>query len=150
MSGVSIFLRRRWPAVALVASLVLNGFLIGMLVVDQLKPHRRGLSGERLARFELHRFDDQLRKDAVDRIEAVLVPLGPQLEERLTRMRVIRAEIMRLAAAPAPDRAALDAELVTLRAENEAMQEAVQRATYDALLALPADERTRLVEAPGG
>ena len=50
----------RWPAVALVASLVLNGFLIGMFVADSLKPHRRGFSGERFARFELRRFDDRL------------------------------------------------------------------------------------------
>ncbi len=34
MSGVSAFLKRRWPAVILVASLLLNGFLIGMFAVD--------------------------------------------------------------------------------------------------------------------
>jgi uncharacterized membrane protein len=149
MSAFSVFLRRRWPAVALVASLVLNGFLVGMFAADALKPHR-GFSGERFARFELRRFDDRLSKGAVDQIAAALQPLGPQLEEQLTRVRAIRAEIMRLAAAPVPDRAALDAKLAALRAETAAMQEAVQRATYDALLGLPAEERTHLADAPKG
>ena len=64
-------------------------------------------------------------------------------------MRAIRAELMQLAAAPEPDRAAIDAKLVELRAETAAMQEAVQKATYDALLGLPAEDRAQLAEAPG-
>jgi Spy/CpxP family protein refolding chaperone len=55
---------------------------------------------------------------------------------------------MQLAAAPSPDRAAIDAKLAELRAQSAGMQEAVQKATYDALLALPPDQRTRLSEAP--
>ncbi len=100
MSGPTAFLRRRWPAVALVASLVLNGFFVGMFVVDAVKHHRRGLSGERLATFELRRFDERLPPAAVDKIAGELKPLGPELEDRLKAMREIRAEIMRLAAAP--------------------------------------------------
>ena len=57
---------------------------------------------------------------------------------------------MRLAAAPEPDRAAIDAKLAELRAESAAMQEAVQKATYDALLGLPADQRAHLADAPNG
>jgi uncharacterized membrane protein len=150
MSGASAFLKRRWPAVLLVASLLLNGFLIGMFAVDYLKPHRGGFSGERFARFELRRFDDRLPRQAVDSIAATLKPLEAQLEDRLTRARAIRAEIMQLAAAPEPDRAAIDAKLMELRAETAAMQEAVQNATYDALLGLPAEDRAQLAEAPGG
>ena len=63
-------------------------------------------------------------------------------------MRAIRAEVMRLAAAPEPDRAALDERLAALRAAAAAMQETVQKATYDALLALPPADRARLAEAP--
>jgi hypothetical protein len=147
MNGVSAFLKRRWPAVLLVASLLLNGFLIGMFAVE---PHRGGFSADRFARFELRRFDDRLPRQAADSIAATLKPLEAQLEDRLTRVRAIRSEIMQLAAAPQPDRAAIDAKLAELRAETAAMQEAVQKATYDALLGLPADDRAQLAAAPGG
>jgi len=150
-SAISRLQGRRWPAVALVASLVLNGFLVGMVATDALRPHRGALTGDRFARFELRRFDERLPKEAVERIAATLQPLGPQIDERLTKLRAIRAEIMRLAAAPQPDRAALDAKLAELRSESAAMQAAVQDATYDALIALPADQRAHLAEnAPSG
>jgi uncharacterized membrane protein len=149
MSGAAAFLKRRWPAVVLVVSLLLNGFLVGMFAVDYLKPHRGGFSGERFARFELRRFDDRLPKAAADSIAATLKPLEAQLEDRLTRVRAIRAELLQLAAAPEPDRTAIDAKLAELRMETAAMQEAVQRATYDALLGLPAEDRAQLAEAPG-
>jgi hypothetical protein len=70
------------------------------------------------------------------------------VEERLQRVRDIRSEIMRLAAEPTPDRAAVDAKLAELRAESASMQEEIQAATYDALLALPPEDRVRLVEEP--
>ena len=146
MNAFSAFLRRRWPIV-LAASLVVNGFLVGALAVDWLKPHR-GFSGERFARFELRRFDDRLPREAADTVAAALQPLASQVEERLQRVRDIRSQIMRLAAEPTPDRAALDAKLAELRAESASMQEAIQAATYDALLALPPQDRVRLVEEP--
>lgn len=148
MSGFVAFLRRRWPALALVGSLVLNGFFIGMFVVDSLKHHRRGFSGERFATFELRRFGERLPPAAVDKIAGELKPLGPELEARLKEMREIRAEVMRLSAEPAPDRAAIDEQLAALRAAASGMQEAVQKATYDALFSLPAEDRSRLAEAP--
>jgi uncharacterized membrane protein len=148
MSGVVAFLRRRWPALALVASLALNGFFIGMVVVDSLKHQRRAFNGARFATFELRRFDERLPPAAVERIAADLKPLAPDLEARLKAMRDIRAEIMQLAAAPEPDRAAIDARLAELRAAASAMQQAVQKATYDALFALPSEDRARLAEAP--
>jgi uncharacterized membrane protein len=146
MNGFSVFLRRRWPLV-LAGSLLLNAFLVGAFVVDWLKPHR-GFSGERFARFELRRLDDRLPKAAADQVAAALEPLAAQVDERLTRVREIRSEIMRLAAVPTPDRAALDAKLAELRVESAAMQESVQTATYDALLALPPEDRARLAEEP--
>ena len=140
-------LRRRWPAIALVASLVLNGFLAGMVAVDWLKP-RRGFSGERAAGFELRRLDDRLSKDAVARIETELAPLASRLDERIQRLRALREEVMQLAAASEPDRAAIDEKLTALRAETAAMQEEVQRSTYDALLGLPPEMRVTLAEEP--
>jgi uncharacterized membrane protein len=148
MSGAAAFLERRWPSVLLVASLLLNGFLIGMFAVDYMKPHRGGFSADRFARFELRRLDDRLPQNAVDQIAARLKPLEPQIDDRLTRVRAIRAELMKLAAAPVPDRAAIDTKLIELRAETTAMQEAAQKATYDALLSLPPEDRAQLAEAP--
>jgi len=131
----------------LAASLLINAFLLGAFVVDWLKPHR-GFSGERFARFELRRFDDRLPREAADQVAKALDPLAVQVEERLKRVREIRSQIMRLAAAPNPDRAALDARLAELRAESAAMQETIQAATYDALLVLPPEDRARLADEP--
>jgi uncharacterized membrane protein len=150
VSATLTFRRWRWPAVALVASLVLNGFLIGMLATNALAPKRGGFNGERFARFELRRIGDKLPKPAIDQIATTLKPLGPQLDERLGKLRAIRAEVMKLAAAPAPDRAAIDAKLTELRTETSDVQEVIQRATYDALLGLPADQRKRLADGPNG
>ena len=147
MSG-ALSRRWRWPAIALGASLVLNGFLIGMLATNALAPKRGAFNGERFARFELRRIDNRLPKPAVDQIAAALKPLGPTVDERLARLRAIRAEIMKLAGAPDPDRTAIDAKLTELRAETADMQEAIQRATYDAVLGLPADQRAHLAEEP--
>jgi uncharacterized membrane protein len=148
MNGASAFLKQRWPAVLLVASLVLNGFLIGMIAVDYFKPHRGGFSAERMTRFELRRLDDHLSKGAVENIAASLKPLETQLEERLAHLRALRAELMQLAAVASPDRAAIDAKLAELRTETNAMQEAVQKSTYDALLSLPAEDRAQLAATP--
>jgi hypothetical protein len=150
MTGsATAFLRRRWPAVALVASLVLNGFLIGMIVADSLKPRRGGFSGERLAGIELRRLDDRLPPGAVDRISAEVRQLAPALDERIKTVRTMREEIMRLAAEPDPDRQAIEERLEALRVEGAAMQREVQDATYDALLKLPPDERASLANRPG-
>jgi hypothetical protein len=146
MNALGSSLRRRWPAYALVASLVLNGFLVGMIAMDSFKP-RRGFSGERFAGFELRRLDDHLPREAVDRISAELQPLASDISGRIDSMRERRREIMRLAAEPEPDRSAIDAELAELRTEISAMQEEVQRATYDSLLRLPPEMRRNLAAA---
>lgn len=147
MNAASGLARSRWPAVALVASLVLNGFLAGMILTDMLRPHR-GWNGPRAIGFELRRVRDRLPKAAADHVAAELEPLGPLLEPRVERLRAIREEINRMAAAPAPDRAAIDARLAELRAESAAMQQDVQRATFDALLKLSPETRASLAGNP--
>jgi uncharacterized membrane protein len=149
MTAVFGLTRQRWPAAALVASLLLNAFLIGMLVVDRLAPEKR-FTASRAASFELRRLSEWLPQDAIDHISAELGAVEPSMETRIARLRAMRAEIRRLAAEPAPDRAAIDARLAALRAEGAAMQEEVQRATYDVLLALPPETRARLAEEPAG
>lgn len=147
MSVATALSRGRWPAAALVASLVLNGFLIGMIVSDSLdRDHRRG--GPRIGGFELRRLSERLPADAVDQVAAELQARRPAVEARIERLRAIREEINALAAQAAPDRAAIDERLAALRAEASAMQEEVQRATYDALLKLPPEVRAGLARKP--
>jgi hypothetical protein len=146
MTGFAGVPRQRWPLYALVASLLLNGFLIGMMVTDWLKPPRR-FTGERYATFELRRFDDRLPQDAVEQIAEELAPLSPALDEEIAELRARRAEIIAMAAEPEPDRAAIDERLAALRAHASAMQEMVQRATYDSLLRLPPETRGQMAEA---
>jgi uncharacterized membrane protein len=62
-------------------------------------------------------------------------------------MRTMRAEILRLAAEPTPDRAAIDGRLADLRTIASGMQAEVQKTTYDAVLALPPQDRARLADA---
>ncbi len=40
MTRLPAWARKNWPVVALTVSLVLNGFLIGMLVTDSFRTHR--------------------------------------------------------------------------------------------------------------
>ncbi|HWT29875.1 MAG TPA: periplasmic heavy metal sensor [Propylenella sp.] len=147
MMAFRAWARRHWPAAALVVSLLLNGFLLGILVMDSFRG-RPGLPGPRAMNFELRHLAKLLPRDAVEEIGAELQPLAPQFEERVVRLRSLRDEINRMAAEPAPDRAAIDARLEALRAEAQALQAEVQKATFDALLRLPPETRAELAEAP--
>jgi uncharacterized membrane protein len=137
--------RRRWPVLALVASLVLNGFLVGVVAVDWFSPHRRW-EGPRVVGFELRRLERRLSPEAHRQVAAALEPLAPALDERFSALRAMRDDIYRMAAGPNPDRAAIDARLAEMRSQSEQLQADVQRATYDALLALPPEMRARLAE----
>jgi Spy/CpxP family protein refolding chaperone len=70
------------------------------------------------------------------------------MRAQLDVLRAKRQEVNRLAAAPEPDRAAIDVALAEVRREAEAMRAEVHRATFDALLALPPETRARLAEPP--
>ncbi len=139
--------RSRWVLAALVGSLLLNAFLIGLIATDSLRRHGRfGDRSPRVVGFELRQFAERLPKADVERIRAELAGVAPAISERLNRTRQMRAEINRLAAAAAPDRAEIDRRLADLRVEVSAMQEFVQRATFDALLRLPPESRRGLAE----
>lgn len=147
MSIAAVFSRSRWQTVALVASLVLNGFLVGMIVADSMHGDRRG-RGPRMGGFELRRLAERLPRDAVDQVAAELEAQRPSVEARFERLRALREELNGIAAQPNPDRAAIDERLAALRAEAAALQEEVQRATYDALLKLPPEVRAGLAKKP--
>ena len=141
-------LRRRGPALALVGSLVLNAFLVGVIAAEAFRGHRGDHRLPRFAGFELRRLADRLPDEAVERIAADLQTLSPDIDAHVERIRAARDKIGVLAAEADPDRAAIDALLAEVRGESAAMQERVQRMTYDAVLALPAETRTRLAD-PG-
>jgi uncharacterized membrane protein len=138
---------RGWPVAALVASLVLNAFLIGMIVADSFGHRHRG-SGPRLGGFELRRLAEKLPREAVRQVAAELEAQRPSLEARFERLRAMREEINAAAALPNPDRAAIDDRLAALRTESAALQADVQRATYDAILKLPPEVRAGLAAEP--
>ena len=143
MMGFPVWARRNWPAAALVVSLLLNGFLLGMLLTDALR-NRPGSPWPRAMSFELRHLAKRLPDQAVEQIAAELRPLAPDFEARYARLRSLREEINRMAAAPAPDRATIDARLEALRTEAQLLQAEVQKATFDALLQLPPETRADL------
>src|SRR4051794_34348969 len=136
--------KARWPLIALVASLVVNGFLIGM-AMEAFGGHR-GARVERVIAFELRRFEEHLSRDAARKIAADLKPLGPQLQPRFDRLRAMREDVDRLLAQPVPDRPAIDARLAEVRSEASALQADVQQAVTAAVLALPPEERKGLAD----
>jgi uncharacterized membrane protein len=148
MTGPDPVRRRRIASIALVASLALNGFLAGALATGALRgPHHRD-GGPKVFSIELRRLAEQLPKEDIDRIAERLRPLEPEMRAQLDVLRAKRQEVNRLAAAPEPDRAAIDVALAEVRREAEAMRAEVHRATFDALLALPPETRARLAEPP--
>ncbi len=144
MTALAAWARRNWLATALTLSLVLNGFLIGMLVADSFRSDR---AGPRAMNFELRHLARLLPGEAVDQVAAELQPLAPSFQARVDRLRELRDEINRMAAAPQPDRAAIDLRLEALRGEAQALQGEVQKATFDALLKLPPETRAVLADS---
>ena len=139
--------RARWLWVALGASLALNGFFVGLAATDVGRKqlgHHDGERQLRIFRSEIRGFKGRLSPESIATIETALRPLEPDIQARIDRLKSLRAEIDRHAAAPQPDRAAIDDLLREIRLEVGAMQDSVQRATFDALLALPPEARAPL------
>lgn len=139
--------RRRisWLWVALVLSLAVNAFVLGAFVTERIGV-RKSDGGPRVVRMELRWLKDRLSPEAVEKIEASVGGLKPDIVARIDRLKTLRAELATLAAAPEPDRAAIDANLREIRLEVGAMQEQIQSRTFDAVLALPAADRAPLAK----
>ena len=142
--------RGRWPLVLLVASLAVNAFFIGATATDFLR-FRRDHDGEgpRALRFELRWLEGRLPREGLDRVAAAVGVVRPSAEAHIDRMKQLRAGSAYLVAQPTPDRAAIDARLVAIRGELQAMQSEVQKAVVDVLLTLPPQMRAELAEASG-
>lgn len=149
MNGLSTT-QRRWLIGGLIASLALNAFLAGAIATDLV--HMRWPMKDRgpppQLRFELAWLKGRLPPDAMAKVEAAVAAAKPQTVAHIEKLRGLRRELGALIAVAEPDRAAIDAKLAEIRTELDAMQAGVQRASTDALLALPGETRAELAKEP--
>jgi uncharacterized membrane protein len=138
--------RGRWLLYGLLASLVVNAFLIGLAATDLFWP--RHVGGP--LRFELRWLEDKLPDDGFARVVAAVEGIEPKVQAHIDRLKAMRQQVGELAAVPQPDRAAIDRKLADIRAELDAMTAEGQATVADSLLALPADTRAHLAETQGG
>jgi uncharacterized membrane protein len=141
--------RRRWIAAAFVVSLALNAFFLGGAATEFLfRGHHDGRGRPpRMLEFEMRWLAELLPPDGFRRVADAVAASRPESERHMDRLRQLRRELGGLAAAPQPDRAAIDVELAAIRSELDQMLAAVQKTTIDSLLTLPPEMRSRLAEA---
>jgi uncharacterized membrane protein len=147
MNGAGRPNRTRWMIGALIASLALNAFLIGVLATDLVRSSgRHGKQGSRALSFELRWLEGRLPPEGLDRVAAAVAAARPDAELRIARLKELRQGLGELASVPQPDRAAIDARLQEIRAELAMMVANSQKVAMDALLALPPETRSRLAD----
>lgn len=139
--------RNRWLTAGLLASLALNAFLVGAVATDFLS-----LQTERHkpVSFELRWLEGRLPPEELAKVAAAVDAARPNAEAYIQRLRALRGELGVLAAAPEPDRMAIDAKLAEIRAELNAMVAGSQATAIDALIALPPETRAGLAEPKPG
>jgi uncharacterized membrane protein len=135
--------RRRvsWLFVALAASLVANAFLVGAVATDML---RFSYGAKRPISFELRWLEERLAPEDFAAVAAAVEESRPTATAHFDRLRALRNELGVLAAAPEPDRDAIDAKLGEIRDEQRAMVGRLQGTIVEALLALPPAARITL------
>jgi uncharacterized membrane protein len=136
----------RWLLYGLLASLLVNAFLIGLAATDVFWP--RHVGGP--LRFELRWLERKLPADGFARVAAAVEGIEPKVQAHIDRLKEMRQQVSELAAIPQPDRAAVDRKLADIRAELDAMTAEGQATVADALLALPPNMRASLAETQGG
>jgi uncharacterized membrane protein len=130
-----------WLFIGLAASLVLNAFFIGAIATDVF---RFSVAEKRHVNFELRWLEERLAPDDFATVAAAVVATRPEAEQHFAQLRTLRQELGVLAAAPEPDRAAIDAKLVEIRAEQNAMVTGLQSTVVESLLKLPPAARAAL------
>ncbi len=136
--------RQRWLQIGLVASLLLNAFLIGANATDMLRFRKDADHHNRSLRYELRWLASRLPPDAMAKIEAAIAAKRSDTQRHIDRLRQLRGDLGNLVAVEQPDRAAIDAKLAEIRAELSAMEGETQATTLDSLLALPPQTRAKL------
>lgn len=136
---------RRWLIYGLLASLLVNAFLIGLAATDLFRPKHVGGP----LRFELRWLQGKLPADGFARVVTAVEGIEPKVQAHIDRLKEMRQQVGELAAVPQPDRAEIDRKLADIRAELNAMTTEGQGTVADALLALPPDMRAGLAETQG-
>ncbi|MCB1499292.1 MAG: periplasmic heavy metal sensor [Bauldia sp.] len=137
----------RWLWVALGVSLLVNAFFVGALATDLF---RYSSAEKRHVSFELRWLEDRLAEPDFAVVAAAVAAARPEAERHIATLRDLRQELAVLAAAPSPDRALIEAKLVEIRTELNAMVTDSQRTAIDALLALPPSARLSLTSPTSG
>jgi hypothetical protein len=136
--------RRRWLGAALIASLAINAFFVGAAATDVLRTKDSSRHGSSVLRFELHWLEGRLSTDAMAKVQAAVAATPPDARSRFARLRELRTGLGVLAAAPEPDRAAIDAKLADMRSEWAGLLADTQAVTMGTVLTLSPEERAGL------
>lgn len=141
---MSTAVRRRrpsWLFLALAASLAVNAFFLGAIATDAL---RLSYAAKRPLSFELRWLEERLSAEDFATVVAAVEANRPAAESHFVRLRALRHELGVLAAAPLPDRQAIDAKLEEIRDEQRTMVSGLQATIVDALVVLPPEARQSL------
>lgn len=139
---------RSWKVV-LVASLVLNVFLLGAIVGGAYQwfaergAHAPVLAQQRALRFAAQTLSAERQQAFIDGLKTARRE-GRQFARE---GREGRREVLRLLAAPQLDRAALDAALARTRAADTSLRALVERSVADFAATLSPEERVRFAES---
>jgi len=139
--------RKRWLAILLTASLVLNVFLgaffLGRIVFDH--DHRRDNDGRRFTmRLELKAITKALPDDARGALYDHLRERAESMRPVFGDIRATRREIMELLAADTLDRDALAERLDHLRTELAKVHAALQEIVFNAAQDMTPEQRKRM------
>lgn len=143
---------RRWIiglATALTLSLALNLLVAGVMISNRLdgrRPSFGGIGGGGGRMFE-QLFRD-LSPGVREQLSQSFQALKPARQDDYKAIRQARAEIARLIAAERLDRAALEAQFTIIEGRTAAMQQRLNRAFIDGVVALPLAERQRIAPPP--
>lgn len=139
---------RSWKVV-LVASLVLNVFLLGAIVGGAYQwfaergAHAPVLAQQRALRFAAQTLSAERQQAFIDGLKTARRE-GRQFARE---GREGRREVLRLLAAPQLDRAALDAALARTRAADTSLRALVERSVADFAATLSPEERVRFADS---
>lgn len=126
-------------AVSAAGNLFLGGILAGRIGGHAMHPPRV----ERDFASTLRSVPEERRREIREQMRRN----APLMREHHERKRALFEAIAAELAREQPERALLETQLAELRARSTAMQEALQKGFLDTALALPAEERRKMLEA---
>ena len=137
---------RRWLVGGLVASLLVNLFLAGMLTgrfLFSARPPAQAQAGAVMRQGAIRELPEEERL----RFNAVMAAQGPALRDGRVKLRQLRQQVRQAIAAPHYDAALVAQRFAELRAAGEAQQSLQQNTLAQALGQLSASSRASVIEA---